>query len=260
MKLEEILEWKREHGYTAAQMSEHTGIPLGTLQKFLSGQTKSPRREVMEALEKLCTNPHAVRYELPPLPPPRIREDPVGYGKKLPHYTLEDYYAVPEPRRVELIDGVFYDLASPARTHQILVAWIINRFLMCMTEHGKDCVVLPSFDVQLDRDNETMVEPDLLICCDPSIVEEDRIYGAPDFVLEILSPSTRAKDLYVKLNKYHDAGVREYWIVDPKKEQVIVYRFEDIDEQDSYTFSDTVPLGISGGKCSVDFAEIKKRL
>ena len=260
MKLQEILDWKREHGYTAAQMSEHTGIPLGTLQKFLSGQTKSPQREVIEALEKLCTNPHAARYELPPLPPARIRESSPEYGRKIEYYTLEDYYAVPDPRRVELIDGMFYDLASPTLKHQKLVLGIMMQLQKCITENRADCLLSFSFDVQLDKDDKTMVEPDILICCDPSIVMEDKIYGAPDFVLEILSPSTRAKDLYVKLHKYHDAGVREYWIVDPQKERVMVHRFEEIDDMETYTFSDTVPLGISDGKCSVDFAEIRKML
>ena len=260
MKLNEILEWKREHGYTAAQMSEHTGIPLGTLQKYLSGQTKNPRREVMEALEKLCADPYAVRYELPPLPQAHVQKRQTEYGKKITYHTLEDYFAVPEPRRVELIDGVFYDLASPGRTHQLLVTLISYQLTACVMHHSKDCIVLPSFDVQLDKDDYTIVEPDILVCCDYSIVKENHIYGAPDFVLEILSPSTRATDLYVKLKKYHDAGVREYWIVDPKKEQILVYRFEDIDELNVYTFSDKVPLGISDGKCIIDFAEIKKRL
>ena len=116
--------------------------------------------------------------------------------------------------------------------------------------------MIAPLDVQLDRDDRTMVQPDVLVVCDRSKVVRRCVYGAPDFVVEILSPSTWEKDMYVKLGKYESAGVREYWIVDPKKKRVLVYDFEHTDFPALYTFTDQIPVGIFAGECRVDFASI----
>ena len=84
--------------------------------------------------------------------------------------------------------------------------------------------------------------------------------GPPDLAAEIISPSSRAKDCTIKLRKYMNAGVKEYWIVDPKNEKVMVYVFEDDYLPTQYSFDDMIPVGISGGGCSIDFSRIKKRL
>ena len=107
--------------------------------------------------------------------------------------------------------------------------------------------MIAPLDVQLDRDDRTMVQPDVLVVCDRSKVVRRCVYGAPDFVVEILSPSTWEKDMYVKLGKYESAGVREYWIVDPKKKRVLVYDFEHTDFPALYTFTDQIPVGIFDG-------------
>ena len=86
------------------------------------------------------------------------------------------------------------------------------------------------------------------------------IYGAPEFVMEVLSPSTREKDQLIKLNKYKKAGCREVWIVDPDKYRVTVYDFRSDSWPDIYTFDDRVPVAISEGKCEIDFTKIKKKL
>ena len=111
-------------------------------------------------------------------------------------------------------------------------------------------------DVQLDKDNRTMVQPDFLIVCDKSKVNNGKsVYGAPDFVVEVLSPSTRVKDVFIKQNKYMTAGVREYWTVDIQERVVMVYFFEKC-KVIQYTFNDTIPIGIYDGEISVDFADI----
>ena len=266
MTIEEIKAWKKEHGYTAAQMSESSGVPLGTLLKILSGETKSPRREAMAALEKLCSDPHAVRYDLPPLPPELIREESFYDGtgaKKIGHHTIDDYLALPDGRRAELIDGIFYDLATPVVSHQVIISQMYLQLARCIEENGMDehcSVFFAPLGVQLDRDKDTMVEPDLFIYCDPEYGDGEYPAGAPDFVMEVLSPSTRSRDLYLKLHKYHDAGVREYWIVDPKKEKVTVHHFEDADEAETYSFDDEIPVIISEGKCTIDFHSIHEYL
>ena len=110
-------------------------------------------------------------------------------------------------------------------------------------------------DVRLDKDNYTMVQPDLLVICKEYDPDAIRYEGAPDLTVEILSPSSRSKDMILKLYKYKNAGVREYWVVDPKNQVVIVHRLEDDDyKPEIYGFDATIPIGISGGKCSIDFS------
>ncbi len=111
-------------------------------------------------------------------------------------------------------------------------------------------------DVQLDEDDRTVVQPDVLIVCDKSKFRNGRVFGAPDFITEVLSPSTRRKDLLLKLSKYGNAGVREYWLVDLDKKKVVVYDLENCDIPAIYNFEDTVPVGIWSGECSIDFKTI----
>lgn len=195
----------------------------------------------------------------------RLREPQVAYGrKKNPgEFTLQDYYALPEDVRTELIDGVIYDMAAPALYHQSIAAELTTVFRNYI--HGKDgqCLALSGpVDVQLNCDDKTMVQPDVLIVCDPDKIRKHVVFGAPDFVVEILSPSTKEKDRTLKLRKYREAGVREYWIVDPDREEVEVYLFQDpelITLPRVYRFQDIIPVGIYGGDCRVDFARVSRR-
>ena len=100
------------------------------------------------------------------------------------------------------------------------------------------------------------VEPDVLIVCDRKHFQHGRVFGAPDFLVEVLSVSTRKKDMQLKLYKYANAGVREYWIIDPKKKNVIVYDLEHSEFPVIYGENDTVPVGIWDGKCQVDFSRL----
>ena len=171
---------------------------------------------------------------------------------------MKDYYALPEDRRAELIDGVFYDMAAPSLRHQSILLSLAIQFRECIKEHHQACeVYIAPCDIRLDKDDYTMVQPDLFVICG----EYDRnalcYEGAPDLAIEILSPATRSKDMLLKLFKYHQAGVREYWIVDPKFNKVTVHYF-DTEEYDpkQYSFEDIVPIEISGRQCSIDFKKI----
>ena len=146
--------------------------------------------------------------------------------KKQGEYTISDYYAIPEDVRAELIDGVIYDMAPPLSVHQLLSAKIHGYLARYIEKKGGSCIpFFAPIGVQLDKDDKTIVEPDILIVCDRNQITRRGIYGAPDFVIEILSESTKKKDSYLKLMKYQNAGVREYWLVDPEKKKVIVYDF-----------------------------------
>ena len=133
--------------------------------------------------------------------------------------------------------------------------------MTCREKHGIECMPFISpIDVQLDKDEKTMVEPDVIIVCDKSLMTKRVVYGAPEFVMEVLSPSTRSKDQVLKLNKYMNAGCKEIWIVDPDNERVTVYYFEGENWPYIYNFDDKVPVGISEGKCEVDFAKVKEKV
>ena len=180
-------------------------------------------------------------------------------GKKQGEYTIEDYYQLPEDVRAELIDGVIFVMEAPATIHQAISAEIHFAFKSYIKRKKGTCKTYYSLlDIQLNRDNKTMVQPDVVIMCNRDIIQRKVIYGAPDLVVEVLSKSTRMKDRNIKLRKYREAGVREYWMVDPEQRQVIVYLFEEqqIYSQMIYDFGEQVPVGIFDGECQVDFEEI----
>ena len=108
---------------------------------------------------------------------------------------------------------------------------------------GKCEVVAAPFAVFLNKDDKNYMEPDISIICDPNKLDEKGCHGAPDWVIEIVSPRSRSMDYYKKLLKYNTAGVREYWVVDPEKKLVTVYRFER-EEMEEYSFGEDVPVGI----------------
>lgn len=196
----------------------------------------------------------------------RVCETVVPYGqKKQGEYTLEDYYALPEDKRYELIDGVLYEMTAPTTLHQIIalqMCYQIEKFIE--GKEGSCMTYIAPVDVQLDCDDKTMVEPDVIILCDRSKDINRCIYGAPDFVAEVLSKSTRRKDIGVKTYKYANAGVREYWMIDPKDMKVIVYTFAQNDDAEDtvsiFGFQDKIPVGIYNGELKIDFAKISKRL
>ena len=192
-----------------------------------------------------------------------IREQQIVYGTSAEktEYTIEDYFALPEDQRAELIDGVFYDMATPLNIHQG-IAGMLHHELMKFREKKKgSCMpMIAPIGVQLDCDNKTVVEPDVIIVCDRSKFRKRVVYGAPDFVAEVLSPSTRKKDMTLKYYKYANAGVREYWIIDPQHHKVIVYYLEEESAPVIYGFEDTVPVGIWDGECKIDFAAMMREI
>lgn len=245
MTIEEMKARKRELGLSNETLAQLSGIPFSTVQKIFSGMTRSPRQKTIQALEKILTSS----------PPPCL-------AKKQGEYTLEDYYAIPDERRVELIDGEIFDMAAPSALHQMILGELYVLFRQCADEHGHPCrVFLSPCDVRLDNDNKTMVQPDLFVLCREFDIKNRCIDGAPDLTVEILSDSTRSRDLLLKTYKYKNAGVKEYWIIDPRRQVVLVYDFSDEDLiPEKYTFADQIPIHISQGRCRIDFAGIRKAL
>ena len=250
MNLSQMHYYKQQKGYTFARLSELSNVPIGTIQKIFNGETKSPRYSTLQALEKVLR---------PEEPSSYIKETATEYMLSQGQYTLDDYYALPHEQRVELIDGVFYDMAAPSLPHQaacMRISYLIQDYIE--QKKGTCKVFVSPIDVQLDCDNKTMVQPDILIICDKDKMRTECVFGAPDFVLEVLSPSTGKKDAFLKLTKYHNAGVREYWMVDIQKGRVVTYFFEEDVIPVIYGMEDEVPVRIYDGELKVDFAKASK--
>ena len=115
-------------------------------------------------------------------------------------------------------------------------------------------------DVQIDYDNKTVVIPDILVVCDRDKLKGPRVMGAPDLIIEVLSPSNWYHDMVRKLIKYKNAGVREYWIVNPENFTITVYYFSESDLPKEYSFDDEVPVAIWDGNCKISFKEIYEQI
>ena len=164
------------------------------------------------------------------------------------YHTSEDYWNLPEEERAELINGKFYDMAPPSRIHQKLVFSISRIIGNYIADHHGSCEVYPApFAVNLDADDKDWVEPDVSVICDTNKLTDRGCSGAPDLIFEIVSPASRKMDYGLKNTVYSDAGVREYWIVDPVKEKVVVYCYENDSDPYLYSFDVDIPVGIYSG-------------
>lgn len=202
---------------------------LAMLQNAGYNKGKEARRTAMEALSK------------------------EALGETL--YGIEDIYSLPDGKRAELIDGRIYYMAPPNRKHQrisVELSTIINNYIK--SNNGSCEVDIAPFAVFLNGNDKTYVEPDISVICDRNKLTEKGCNGAPDWVIEIVSPSSRQMDYYKKLFQYRTAGVREYWVIDPDKQVITVYDFAH-DTMTEYTLTDKVRVGIYEDFV-IDFSQI----
>jgi Uma2 family endonuclease len=157
-----------------------------------------------------------------------VEEPSLQYGiSKL--YTYADYLLLKIDERIELIKGRIMKMSAPNMMHQSILVFVGNKFYNFLWK--QDCkVFVAPFDVRLPvknkkKDNEvyTVVQPDIMIVCDKSIIDEKGICGVPDLLVEILSPGNTTKEMKIKFELYEEAGVKEYWIINPMEEYVLVY-------------------------------------
>ena len=160
-------------------------------------------------------------------------------------YTLTDIYALPDGERAELIDGRIYMMAPPDRMHQKLVQELSRTIGNYIADKKGGCEVYPApFAVFLNEDDKNYVEPDISVICDKNKLTDKGCCGSPDWVIEVASPSSQRMDYLTKLFKYRTAGVREYWIVNPMKQTVQVYSFEEQEDSAQYAFREKIPVKI----------------
>lgn len=178
-------------------------------------------------------------------------------GGKKKTYTVADIEALPEGERAELIDGEMFVMDAPTLTHQKILMWLSVKIWNYIAEHGGLCEVLPApFGVYIKNDERNYVEPDISVICDPDKLDEKGCHGAPDWAVEIVSPSSRHMDRVRKLALYEAAGVREYWLIDPQQKSVTVHNFERNEDSVQYFFSEKVKAGIYDD-FYIDFCELK---
>lgn len=159
--------------------------------------------------------------------------------------TLEQYEALPEDVRAEVFEGVLYELAGPSQEHQTILTELIVSLRNYIKGKGGKCAVFPApFDVKLNDKPLTIVQPDIMVVCDKEKLDGKRCNGAPDFIIEIVSPGNAADDYIRKLYYYKNYGVREYWIVDPKRKSVTVNYFEGNVFNVPYTFDSIIKVNI----------------
>ncbi|MGN0294365.1 MAG: Uma2 family endonuclease [Lachnospiraceae bacterium] len=170
-------------------------------------------------------------------------------------YTIEDICNLPEGDRAELIDGQIYYMAPSSPVHQKILSKLNQAIANYIDSKKGICEVYPApFAVFLNKDDKNYVEPDISVICDTDKLDDRGCNGAPDWIIEIVSPGSKRMDYATKLFKYQAVNVREYWIVDPLKSRITVWNLEANDVED-YTFSDSV-------KCSIlkdlyiDFSKI----
>ncbi len=182
----------------------------------------------------------------------------LAYAKiKENNCTEEDYYRIPENVHGELIEGQIYYQAAPSRIHQEISGFLYTTIYNYIKEKQGACRVYHApFAVKLFCDKKTIVEPDLSVVCDQNKLTDQGCDGAPDWIIEIISPNNPGNDYVRKLNLYADAGVREYWIVDPMGKTVSVYHLEENTFRAAeFTFEDTVQAYIYDD-FSIDFSEV----
>ena len=312
MTLSEIKDLKKQLGLTNARLADISGVPLSTIQKVLGNTTSAPRQKTLRKLEAALLSEYSHSYSHSGIPTSvssakeakeqnLLKEAPAPYHTSTDPgriHTIQDYYALPADRRAELIDGVFYAMAAPAELHQLVDLDIARQLSDCIERHEleESCFLfIAPCDVALGDESNTIVQPDLYVHCGPkkgSGKKNDDLHrGAPDFVVEVLSPSNPENDLWRKRELYRRHGVREYWIVDPREETLLVFLFDKMTEQpeedlketgrqthsktdkygkeestidkvqeEKYTFEEEVPVHISGGLCKVDFRRVCRKI
>lgn len=171
----------------------------------------------------------------------------MDFARNIDTYTIEYIYALPDGERAELIDGQIYYMAPPNTRHQRMLNYINTEINMYIRKNNGECEVFPApFAVFLNDDDMNYVEPDISVICDKNKISDKGCQGAPDWVIEIISPSSMAMDYFTKLFQYQKSGVREYWIVDPIKQRITVYFFEK-ELVEEYSFGEEIPVGIYEG-------------
>lgn len=250
MNIDDLKELKETEGMTSEQISELSGIPLEVVSKIFSGEIEDPKYMTLLAIEQVLVRKKKIPfyYDETKGYPCLIREEATAYNFDARRYNLGDLEKLCAGVLVEVIDGKFHVMSTPSRMHQFFVTKILVRMENHIQKNKGHCHVYPApFGVRLFADDETWVIPDILVICRKDIMTDRGCDGAPDLVVEIVSPNNASHDYVTKLMKYQQAGVREYWIVDPINEKITLYDFQNPAENAEYSYNDTIRSNVLDG-------------
>lgn len=291
MTIDELIARKKALGYTNEQIAQLSGVPFGTVQKIFGRQTSSPRADTLRKLESVLfgrlysfsTQQYVGEY---------LGEPPMIYGtsaldgrysnnneedgewsnegviaraymphKKQGEYTVDDVQLIPSDIRFELIDGYIIDVGTPSLEHQTLLEEINSQIDQFIRENHGECLsFITPLPVITDDNYKTEVHPDLIIKCPKEDNDGHYVFNEtiPNFIIEVLSPSTKRFDTHIKLKKYMRDGVKEYWVIDLLRRDVTVHSLNG--PLRLYTFDDAIPVNIYDGKLQIDMLAAEKRI
>ncbi len=243
MTVEELKSRKKKLKITTSELARMADVPNGTLSKILTGETKNPSHATMEKLERVLMQ-EEMDGRLMAYHDAMLRKDT--------RITVDDIVMKSGGRDKELVDGKVITCDMPGLAHQDMVESIGEKIRSFIKENGGDCkVYVAGLNVYLDDDEYTLVIPDVVVVCDREKLKEKGLYGAPDWVIEVVSPSTREVDYHKKLYKYMNAGVREYWIVDIEREMVSVCINGEPMNVTIYHFGEEIPVELCDRKLTI---------
>ena len=250
MDISKLRQLKKDSGMTNAEIAELSGIPFSTVNKIFSGATPNPRYGTLLAIEQVLTAKQKLPfvYDEDRQEPCLVRESAPAYCYTARSYNRQDIDALSEGTHAELINGKLYLLATPTRIHQFLVGELLFAIKSHIRQNKGGCHVYTSpFAVRLFADDSTYVEPDVAVICSKDKLTEKGCNGAPDIAIEIVSPGNANHDYITKLAKYQQAGVREYWIINPETAKTLVMNFENPANTGEYDFEENITSGVLEG-------------
>ena len=256
--LDEMKCMRTGYGLSYEDIQRLSGVSISSVQKIFGGIVVHPRRATLEALSAGFEKYRSSAFDK--------TSNSTGMMFTQSGYTYDEYakLELPEGMRVEVIDGKLYEMSAPNVSHQAVAGEIFVLISNYIRRNKGKCITLMApLDVRLeyDKGDMTVVQPDVVVICDRKKLENMKnVKGAPDFVVEVLSPASKKMDLYIKMSKYRESGVREYWIVDYAGNKVITYDFEGEGDIEIHTMDDTVPVRIYGGKLKIDLKAIREYL
>ena len=279
---------KKLLGMTTAQVADMAQLPLSTVSKIMTGETQNASYMTIEILEEAISREeqyqrlmayfrafaeyaaehgeevsseqfeeiYRQQHNLNDAPIPfAVPRDSDLYMEGNLAFRPDERISVdalarfPESRWMELVDGQLFVDHAPGLSHQDLVQDISAAIRDYIRGNQGGCRVYDTgVNVFLDQDDYTLVIPDIAVICDSSRLQEQGIWGPPDWIIEVTSPSTRTRDYKLKLHKYMAAGVREYWIVDLQNSRVTVNINGEPMLVHLYSFGDEIPVGIYENK------------
>lgn len=163
-------------------------------------------------------------------------------------FTLTYIENLPENIRAELIDGQIFYLAAPQLIHQELIGDLYFQIRSYIEAQAGNCkIYVAPVSVRLSEDDKNYLEPDIIVICDSTKLKEDGCHGAPDLIIEVASKSTQKRDYGLKMAKYRSAGVKEYWVIDPQRQTIMVYWFENETMNELHGIHDEVEFHLFPG-------------